>query len=147
MPLDTFLVGYRQTVCRPDELITAVVLPKPAPDTLVRSYKVSKRKDLDISTLSGGFRLDLTADGRVEAVVLAYGGMAERVKRATRTEAFLRSKAWSRQTVEAAMPLIDQEFTPISDVRSGAEFRRVAARNLLLKFWHDTQHGQRHKGT
>jgi xanthine dehydrogenase small subunit len=146
VPLDTFFVGYRQTACRPDELLSAVILPKPVHGSLVRSYKVSKRKDLDISTLSGGFRLDLAADGRVEAVVLAYGGMAERVKRATHTEAFLRGKAWSRQTVEAALPIIDQEFTPIADVRSGAEFRRIAARNLLLKFWNDTQHERQDGG-
>jgi xanthine dehydrogenase iron-sulfur cluster and FAD-binding subunit A len=38
------------------------------------------------------------------------------------------------------MPLIDKDFTPISDVRGSAEFRKIAARNLLLKFWTDTIH-------
>jgi xanthine dehydrogenase iron-sulfur cluster and FAD-binding subunit A len=36
------------------------------------------------------------------------------------------------------MPLVDKDFTPISDARGSAEFRRIAARNLLMKFWSET---------
>ena len=70
---------------------------------------------------------------------LAYGGMAAMTKRAEKAEAFLKNKTWNRETVEAAMNLIDEEFTPISDARSGKEARRVMARNLLLKFWGETK--------
>ena len=65
--------------------------------------------------------------------------MAERVKRATSAEQFLVGKEWKRETVEAAMPLIDRDFAPISDARAGAEFRRLAAKNLLMKFWSETK--------
>ena len=58
--------------------------------------------------------------------------------RAAMAEQFLLGKEWNRKTVEQAMPLIEKEFTPISDARAGAEFRRVAAKNLLMKFWDDT---------
>lgn len=142
IPLDQFFTGYRQTVRRPDELITAVVIPKLADGAQVKSYKVSKRKDLDISTVSGGFRLELTGDNKVASIQLVYGGMAKSVKRAETAEKFLIGKRWDRGTVEQAMPLIDRDFTPISDARSGAEFRKIAARNLLLKFWSDTNNGQ-----
>jgi xanthine dehydrogenase small subunit len=64
--------------------------------------------------------------------------MAEKTMRATTAEHFLLGKKWNRQTVELAMPLIDKDFTPISDARGSAEFRKVAARNLLLKFWTET---------
>ncbi len=139
IPLEEFIVGYRTTVRRPDELITAVVLPRPEPDALIKWYKVSKRRDLDISTLSAGFRLTLDAHGTVNDVVLAYGGMAEKVQRASHTERFLLGRRWSRDLVEQAMEVIDGDFTPISDARGSADFRRVAARNLLLRFWSDAQ--------
>jgi len=126
-------------VRRPDELITAVVLPRPEPDALIKWYKVSKRRDLDISTLSAGFRLRIDAHGTVNDVVLAYGGMAEKVQRASHTERFLLGRRWSRELVEQAMEVIDGDFTPISDARGSANFRRVAARNLLLRFWSDAQ--------
>jgi xanthine dehydrogenase small subunit len=138
VPIDEFIVGYRKTTRRPDELITAIVLPKLTNGALVKSYKISKRKDLDISTVSAAFRLERNAGTGVTSVVTAYGGMADRVRRAARVEHFLAGKPWERSTIEQAMELIDEEFTPISDARSGAEFRRIAAKNLLLKFWSET---------
>lgn len=136
-----FFTGYRETLRKPDELITAIVIPKVPNNTSVRAYKISKRKDLDIATLSGGFRLQLNPRNNVvESVRLAYGGMADIVKRARSIEQFLIGKTWERENVEKAMEMMDTEFTPISDVRGGEEFRRVAARNLLLKFWSETTH-------
>ncbi|MEK9137924.1 MAG: xanthine dehydrogenase small subunit, partial [Bacteroidota bacterium] len=130
----------RQTDRRADELITAVVIPRVPAGVGVRSYKVSKRKDLDISTVSGGFRLQINQHNNVvESIRLVYGGMAEMVKRARTAEQFVIGKKWERETVEQAMRLIDSDFAPISDVRGSAEFRRVAARNLLMKFWSETR--------
>lgn len=138
VPFDGYITGYRRTVRKPDELVVAVVLPKSRPRAIVKSYKVSKRKDLDISTVSAGFKVELSTTNCVALITLAYGGMAERTKRAATCEQFLLGKPWTRETIEQAMPLIDTDFTPISDTRGSAEFRRVAARNLLMKFWHET---------
>jgi len=136
--LDDYFTGYRETVREPIELIVSVVIPRSQNGAVVKSYKVSKRKDLDISTVSSAFRLELGGGRIVKQMKLAYGGMAERPKRATRTETFLIGKSWQREVVEEAMDVLDEEFTPISDVRSGAAFRKIAARNLLLKFWSET---------
>jgi xanthine dehydrogenase small subunit len=140
--LDNYFIGYRKTSRKLDEIIIAVIIPKSTTGSFVKSYKVSKRKDLDISTVSAGFRIDLDGD-QIRSVVLAYGGMAELVKRAVSAEQFLVGKRWERKTIEQAMPLIDKDFTPISDARGSAEFRRVVAQNLLLKFWCETNRGQR----
>jgi xanthine dehydrogenase small subunit len=138
VPMDDFITGYRQTARKPDELITGIIIPKMTNGAVVKAYKVSKRKDLDISTVSAAFRLELTGGKRIENIKLVYGGMAERTKRATRTEEFLTGKNWEREAVAEAMLQLGKEFKPISDARSGAEFRTVAARNLLLKFWSET---------
>jgi xanthine dehydrogenase small subunit len=133
-----YTTGYRKTVRANDELIVEIVLPKPKQNTLVRWYKVSKRKNLDISTVSAGFALEFDEMKRISSATLTYGGMAERVKQATTAEMFLQGKRWERDVLEEAMPLIDKDFTPISDARGSAEFRRIAARNLLMKFWSET---------
>ncbi|MGA9407430.1 MAG: xanthine dehydrogenase small subunit [Bacteroidota bacterium] len=138
LSLDDYFIGYRKTAIAASELITSIIIPKIKHRTAIRSYKVSKRKDLDISTVSGGFRIDVEGDGSIKNIVLAYGGMAEKIKRAASAERYLFGKRWDRDIVEQAMPLIDKDFTPISDARGSAEFRKVAARNLLLKFWTDT---------
>jgi xanthine dehydrogenase small subunit len=138
VPATDFVTGYRLTAAANDELITAVILPRVHADTTVRSYKISKRRDLDIATVSGGFRIELEKGNRVREVVLAYGGMADRVKRAAHAEKFLRGKPWSRPTVEDAMEVVATDFSPISDARGSAAMRTIAAKNLLLKFWADT---------
>jgi xanthine dehydrogenase small subunit len=137
IPLNEYIIGYRKTVRKPDELITSIIIPKLMNGSIVKSYKVSKRKDLDISTVSAGFRLNVI-DNQVKSLVLAYGGMAERAKRAANAEQFLTGKQWDRKIVERAMQFIDKDFAPISDARGGAEFRTISAKNLLMKFWLET---------
>ncbi len=134
IPMNEFITGYRQTQRKTDEIITAVHIPVPHKSEIIDSYKVSKRKDLDISTVSAAFNLKIK-NGLVEELILVYGGMAEKTKRATKTEDFLIGKPWNKTTVEAAAEMIYHEFTPLSDARSGSEFRRLAAKNLLIKFW------------
>jgi xanthine dehydrogenase small subunit len=138
MKVSDFITGYRTTDLRTDELITAVIIPPTPANRIVKAYKISKRKDLDISTASGGFWLELKEDGTVRDIGLVYGGMAAMTKHAQKAEQYLLGKQWSRENVEAAMDLVEAEFTPISDARSGKEGRRIMARNLLLKFWADT---------
>jgi len=141
IPVVEFIKGYRLTDISYDELITAIHIPKLPADTFVHSFKVSKRKDLDISTVSGGFSLQLE-NGHVKELILAFGGMADQPKRASETEHYLLWKPWTRATVEHARKILVHEFTPISDARSGAEYRKIVAGNLLLKFYTETStHG------
>jgi len=138
LAMSEFVLGYRKTASRPDELITAVVLPAPAPDEVTRFYKVSRRREMDISTASGAFRLVRDRNGAVREVTLAYGGMAETARRAQRTEAWLTGRPWTRETIDQALPMVAGEFTPISDTRGSAEMRGIVACNLLMKFFVDT---------
>ncbi len=135
--MNNFVLGYRQTDRKANEIITSIIISKPSANTIVKFYKVSKRKDLDISTVSAGFSVTLDK-GKVSGITLAYGGMAATTKRATEAEVFLMGNEWTRENIEQAMPMIEKAFTPISDARSGAEFRSIAAKNLLMKFWNET---------
>jgi xanthine dehydrogenase small subunit len=136
--LDEFILGYRKTARKLDELITAVRLLQSQNGAIIKSYKISKRKDLDISSVSAGFRLEFNDNKTVKDIKLIYGGMADRTKRATNTEQFLLGKLWKREIVEEARLFINNDFIPISDARGSAEFRTTAAKNLLLKFWSET---------
>lgn len=135
--IEDFIIGYHVTDIHPDELITAVYIPKPDAETVIHSYKVSKRKDLDISTVSGCFSLRHENE-KIKEIIIAFGGMADQPKRARDTEHFLIGKPWTRSTIEHAMNILSNEFTPISDARASADYRKLVARNLLLKFFADT---------
>lgn len=138
-PLEAFVTGYRATTLAPDELITKVVVPiNSQPNVHIKWYKVSKRKDLDISTVSGGFRLELDGD-YVKKIRLYYGGMAAMTSRARKTETALLGKKWSsEEVIVEAVKQMAEDFTPISDARAGKEARMLMAQNLLWKFWDET---------
>ncbi|HAG16300.1 MAG TPA: xanthine dehydrogenase small subunit [Bacteroidales bacterium] len=132
--LEDYLLGYRKTSLMPDELITKILLPIDD-GQIIWSEKISKRRDLDISTVSAGFALKHTRDGKVQRIILAFGGMAAITYRAYQTEEFLLGKSWDRNLIEQAMEILAEEFAPISDARAEAEGRKLLAKNLLLKFY------------
>jgi xanthine dehydrogenase small subunit len=134
--IEDFITGYRKTALQKGEIIKSVFIPKKEAD-IIKFYKVSKRKDLDISTVNAGFRIQLQ-DNIVADIFLAFGGMAEITKRAKKTESYLMGKVWDENTVNIATELLYSEFIPISDARSGKGFRKLAAKNLLLKFYSET---------
>jgi len=135
---DDFILGYHKPDIRQGELLTKIIVRKPPAATILKYYKVSKRKEVDIATVSAAFRIVAGSDGSIRDVVLAFGGMAAVPVRARKTESSLAGKKWSRPAVSAAGKLLLEEFDPISDMRSDADTRRLLAGNLLLKCWNET---------
>jgi len=133
LPLEDFFIAYGKQDRRPGEFVRAVTVPKLRPGEHFRCYKISKRFDQDISTVMGAFKLTLT-DTQVEAARIAFGGMAATPKRAPRTEAALRGIALTDpSTWEDAIAALGADFSPISDLRASARYRRQVAQGLLRK--------------
>ncbi|PBB97867.1 xanthine dehydrogenase small subunit [Mesorhizobium sp. WSM3862] len=138
IPLETFFIAYGKQDRQPGEFVEAVHVPVPAEGTKFAVYKVTKRRDEDITATLGAFYLTEAKDGTVADIRIAYGGMAPTPKRATAVETALIGKVWSEATVEAAMAEYASDFTPITDMRATAEYRGLAAKNLLLRFYVET---------
>lgn len=135
IPLTDFIVAYRKTKIEHNEIIYAFRIP--FSNAIVKSYKISKRNDLDISIVSAGFAL-LIENELVKSIALYFGGMAATTTRAKNAEAFLLNKTWTEDNILEAAELIKQEFKPISDARATADGRLIMASNLLIKFWTET---------
>jgi xanthine dehydrogenase small subunit len=136
--LEDFFIDYGLQDRQSGEFVESIAVPLPRANDRVAVYKVSKRFDDDISSILGAFRVRLEA-GRVIEVVIAYGGMAKTPKRARAVESALLGKPWTRELVESAMAVYALDFTPLTDWRASAEYRQLVARNLLLRFWNETQ--------
>jgi xanthine dehydrogenase small subunit len=134
--INGFYKGYKTKDLAPDELITSVFIPLPAPDERLRLYKVSRRNDLDIATFGAGIRLQ-TSDDVIARAWVAFSGVAPTVVRLPGTEAFLEGQTMSEETFREAGRLARSEIQPISDVRGSANFRQLLAENILLKFYFD----------
>jgi xanthine dehydrogenase molybdopterin binding subunit/xanthine dehydrogenase small subunit len=134
VPIAEFFTGYRRTVLAPDEIVASIFLPLPAPGSLAESYKVSKRRELDISIVAAAFRIELDERRHVALARLAYGGVAATPIRARKAEQWLQGKPWNDETWAGVLPVLAAEFSPINDVRSGLEFRKGLVPSLFEKF-------------
>ncbi|MDR3437310.1 xanthine dehydrogenase small subunit [Telmatospirillum sp.] len=132
-----FVTGYRKTQLAADELIAAVHLPDLPPGELFRAYKVAKRVDQDISTVSASFRLRLE-NGKVAAIAAAFGGVAARPVRAHRLEAALQGLPWTAASLAGAQAALAEDIAPQDDLRGTAGYRRKVATNLVTRLWHET---------
>jgi xanthine dehydrogenase small subunit len=133
VPINSFYRGYKKFDMQPDEIITRVFVPV-VQDT-IKLYKVSRRRDLDISAFTAAIRLRV--NGHIEEARIAYGGVAPTVIRLPKTESFLKGKAPTRDVFERAAEIARSETKPISDVRGSADYRLQLAENILCKFWHE----------
>ncbi len=136
MPLADYFTGYRESVREPGELIREVVVPLPAAE-ITAFHKIAKRAFDDISSVAVGFALDV-ADGVVTKARIGLGGVAATPIRALATEAALEGRPWTAETVDEAAAVMGGEGTPISDMRSSAEFRTAMLGQALRRLFHES---------
>ena len=135
--LEEFFLDYGKQDLRQGEIVSAIRVPVPDDTNRPRCYKISKRQDQDITAVLGCFSVEVD-ERQVRSARLAFGGMAGIPKRATHAETALIGQPWTRETVDAAMQALEQDFAPLSDMRASAEYRMQVARNLLLRYFLET---------
>jgi xanthine dehydrogenase small subunit len=125
---------------QPGEFVEAVEVPLQTLGAgwVTQAHKISKRLDCDISAVSAGFALRLDGE-RVAEARLAYGGMAATVRRAAGAEAALLGQPWTEATLRAAQAALARDFTPLTDLRASADYRRATAAALLERLWLSTR--------
>ena len=134
--LADFFTGYRETVLRPGELITSIVVPLPVAP-MGAFHKIAKRRFDDISSVAVAYALRLDGDQVVD-IKIGLGGVAAMPVRARTTEEALLGRPWARQTARGAADLLAGEGTPLDDHRASAAYRTAMLRQSLLKFFAQT---------
>lgn len=135
VPVEEFIVDVRKTVRRPDELLTAVRWPLPAPHSAAAFYKFGLRRADAIAVLSVAVMLAMGPDGRCQEARIALGSVAPTPIRASAAEEVLRGEVPSPDLIAEAAQLAAQAARPIDDIRGTAAYRRrvvgVVTRRLL----------------
>jgi carbon-monoxide dehydrogenase medium subunit len=137
LPLEEFFAGPGLTALKPGELLVAVRASEPPPDSGSAFVKLG-RVTLDITKISASAYVE-RRDNTIKAVRVAVGAAAPRPVRARALEQALTGKAFNRKALERAVQLVSESISPITDVRSTAEYRRsmaaVVARDAVLAAW------------
>ncbi|MEP7015550.1 MAG: xanthine dehydrogenase molybdopterin binding subunit [Verrucomicrobiota bacterium] len=137
LPLEDFFISYRKTALEPGEVLSAIIMPRQTRNSRTKFYKVSKRREMDISAVAGCFSIELDTKNKVKHIRLAYGGVAPTPVRALKTEQALLGKTWDSKTLTSILPVLEREFTPISDVRGSKTYRQRLITSLFEKFYYD----------
>jgi CO/xanthine dehydrogenase FAD-binding subunit len=128
-----FWTAYRQTALAADELLLRVRIPL-VTDREMRFRKVGTRRAQSISkvVLAAAWRsAPPLSRGPWRDVRVALGSVAATPVRAQATEAALEGKAPNPETADLAAETLAGELSPIEDVRSTAEYRRLVAARIL----------------
>jgi xanthine dehydrogenase small subunit len=133
-----FYLGYKKLDLQPGEILVSIDTPLPPVDVELRLYKVSKRRDMDISTVTAAFWLR-ELNGKVAEARIAAGGVGPVVVRLVKAERSLVGKGLSLESMRDAGRIARTEIKPISDVRGAADYRLQLIENLFAKCFHDLQ--------
>ena len=127
--LKDYFKSYRVTEKRPEELITGISFQIPS-NKYYKIEKVCVRKDMDISIVNMAVAIE-NQNGTISSIEIALGGVAATPIRLKKTEAFLKNKKIDDSVLENALKMAQTEFTPLSDHRASAGYRRTLVHNLL----------------
>ncbi len=136
LPLAAFFTGYRQTALAAGEIIKTIVIPRVA-GRRAEFFKVSKRREMDISIVAAAFCVETDAAGIVTHARLAFGGVAATPARARRAEEAARGRTLA-DSLDAVTAALHEEFAPIDDLRGSAEYRR----GLIVSLWEKFVRGE-----
>ncbi len=143
VPINKFYTGYKKNVMQPGELLTHVELPIPKDAEILKLYKISRRRDMDISTFTAAIAIELKHDSvsrlkTVSSVRVALGGVGPLVMRASKTEDFLLGREWCESVATEAGAIAATEVAPITDVRGSEKYRRTLTKNIFQRFFFET---------
>ncbi len=136
---EDYITGYRETLLKPNQWISAIHLPRLAPNQHHAIYKVSKRYEDDIATVTLGINMTIGSDSRVKSCIISAGGVAAKSVRLRQLEEVFVGKPLNLPLVHAAQEQVPQVIHPLSDVRATAQYRVRLVQNLLQRFYLQTQ--------
>ena len=135
LPLQDFLTGYRQTALRPDELLTAVLIPRTAGDARSAFLKLGLRRYLVISVVMVAVVVSTDPHEVISEARVAVGACSPVADRLRTLESWL----VGRSIDDADVGTIREHLvalSPIDDVRATADYRRWAAAELVRRALH-----------
>lgn len=140
LPLDRFILGNRRTALRPDELLTAILVPKRDGRRASRFLKLGARAYQVISIVMVAAALEADGTGRVVHAAIAVGACSAVAQRLPALEQALLGRDLTTELLSSRVEEAHlAPLSPQSDIRGTAEYRLDAARLLIGRALDDVQ--------
>jgi CO/xanthine dehydrogenase FAD-binding subunit len=132
LPVAAFVTGSRAIARRPEEMVTALLMPKPKGDARATFLKLGARKYLVISIVMVAAVFEIV-DGTVARARIAVGSCSAVAQRLPALEAALAGRRLDAGLAGLARPEHLMPLSPIDDVRGTAAYRREAAQTVVRR--------------
>ena len=124
--VDDFFTDFYTTALNPNEILTEIRVPIPAPGT-ASAYAKLPHPASGYVVVSAGALIARQASGTCAAARVAIGGLSSGPIRAIATEMELQGKPLTPQMIAAAAAKADEESDPVEDSYASADYKRHVA--------------------
>ena len=129
--IKNFFKGYRKNILKKDEIILSIEIPYPNKKNKIFSWKLSKRYDQDISTISLAINIQ-TQKNIIKEIQMAAGGVAATPKSLDKLCKSMLEKKLD-DAIDFAIENLDKFIQPISDLRGSSHYRLEAMKGLFRR--------------
>ncbi len=126
LPVGELFRDYYETQIRPGEILTEVIVPRPAPGAVFTYQKFLPRTEDDYATVAVAARAERD-DGVCRGLRVALGAAGPTPVRAGAVERALEGRSVSAAAVREAAELVADEVDPLDDFRGSSEYKREMA--------------------
>ncbi len=133
LPLADFVLGNRRTALARDELVTAIVVPKPRGAARSTFLKLGARRYLVISIVMVAALIETAPDRTIIGARVAVGACSAVARRLAALEQVLLGRKLTPGIGALVAAEHLAELTPIDDVRAAAAYRGDAALALVAR--------------
>jgi xanthine dehydrogenase small subunit len=131
LPLRNFFLDYKKLDLNKNEFIESIIIPIPDAEYKFNFEKVSKRTHLDIASVNSAILFTIKND-EIENCFISTGGVSATPKYLAKTSEYLIGKKITNGTVFKASKILQEEISPITDVRGTEDYKRLLARQLFF---------------
>ena len=129
--IKNFFKGYRKNILKKDEIISSIEIPYANKKNKIFSWKLSKRYDQDISTVSLAINIQIQ-NNIIKELHIAAGGVAATPILLDKLCKLMLEKKLD-EAIEFAINNIEDYIQPISDLRGSSHYRLEAIKGLLRR--------------
>ena len=133
VPAEEFFIGPKETILKPDQLLTQIILPLPHERTYGSWIKIGKRKAVVIATITLALVVKMAEDNKtIKEVRTCLGSVAPTPIEIKEIRKKMVGKRFNQLDFDQLGQIVEDKITPIDDIRGTREYRKDVAKEIMI---------------